>query len=299
MQLALRMTIRRGIVTCAAMLVAGCAGHDDGETTGTAAAQYAEADRVTATLEGSRPAPPVDIYVAVEGCSAQAGEKCVGGSTVRQINTTTTWLVTLDLSSLDDAAIEQANGGGTALIFLGQLGMRGPTGLATFTVEDAWRGLPDVEPPAGDAVVTIASKDGVLAAEPVDGTGESRLETASLTDFAPELVDPAWLTTRVLDHGALVAATIEGATLHADQIYVHLPDVAGPCRLPWRAQCGEGERATVRRDADRCFAPTGCVHPGGCPLYQPVCLPGYSLSAWPSLPEGCPVFVCDPAFLGP
>ncbi|HEY3817604.1 MAG TPA: hypothetical protein VGL81_10550 [Polyangiaceae bacterium] len=303
------MTISRGVVACAAVLVAGCGGQNDGEATGTAAAPYKDTDTSVHTPAGSSagtedgspspPAPPSsEIYVALGRCSVEVGLACTGGYWVREVNTQATWLVKLDLSRLEGAAIEQANGAGAALIFRGQLGASTRTGLATFSTTDAWRGLPDVSPPASDTIVAVASTDGALAMMPVNGTSDSGIESLSVAGFAPHLVDPAWLRTRVLDHGALVAGALQGATLQADQVYVHLPDAPGPCR-PSRSYCdGLDEIVTVTRDADRCLVPTGCIHPLPCPLHQPVCAPGYVLSAWPSLPGACAAFACDAAFLG-
>jgi hypothetical protein len=205
---------------------------------------------------------------------------------------------TFDVSQLPGGAIEQANGGGDALIFRGRFGPVDDRRGATFIASEAWRGLPDVESPATDPVVAIQTVDGALVAHPLNESSETVLGTLSVSGFAPPLVETTWLTSRVLAGGALVAGEVHGTTLEASQVFVRLPDRVGPCSdvLP---HCEGDEVPTFERDQDLCLVSTGCVVPRACPMYRPECAPGYVLAAWPSQPGGCLSFACDAAFLTP
>ncbi|HEY5241862.1 MAG TPA: hypothetical protein VIJ22_10365 [Polyangiaceae bacterium] len=297
------MRITRGTLACAAIVVAGCAGNGDEQVTGTGAATYEDDAPVRGSTSAqlnpssSPSGASEEIFVTLYQCAAHVGSKCIGGYWVRVVNTRRTWLVALDVSQLGSAAIEQANGGETQLILRGHVAPADePSSLATYVALEAWRGLPDVEPPGDAGVVAVGVVDGVRYARSLNGTSESPFETLAVSDFAPRLVDPAWLSARVLDHGGLVSGAVQGTTLQASQVFVHLPDTPGPC-LHWRSECGADEITTFTRDEDRCLNPTGCLVPRPCPLDLPVCPPGYVRSAWPSQPAGCPAFACDAAFL--
>jgi hypothetical protein len=75
--------------------------------------------------------------------------------------------------------------------------------------------------------------------------------------------------------------TFDGETLDATQVFVHLPDVVGPCPT-MIIRCEEGAVATYERDANRCMVPTGCVKRGFCPMYMPTCGSGCALKSWSS-----------------
>jgi hypothetical protein len=296
------MTTPQRLIACAAIVVAGCSGPDDGGMNATGA----QANKASTSVGGNRaaqpgePSPPPPAlegtFVALERCNVQIGVSCTG-YWVREVNTTVERLVALDVSQLGDDATQQADGGGNTLVFRGQLGpIEERTDMPTFVVLEAWRGLPDVATAPGLTVAVVEGRDDALWAMPVNGTAGLPIEAVSVSGVGPWLVDPAWLTSRVLAHGALVAGELQGATLHASQVFVHLPDAPGPCE-DVRLDCGNGEAPTYVRNGDRCLLPTGCIVPSPCPEYRPVCAPGYTLAEWPSQPKGCPAYACDAAFL--
>lgn len=289
------MTTPQRLIVCAAIVVAGCGGPDDGEIKATATG--ASSDMASTSGKSTPPPPSVEgTFVALERCNVQIGTSC-SAYWVREVNTAIERLVSLDVSQLGDDAIQQADGGGDTLIFRGNIdGPTEDTAPPTFVVLEAWRGLPDVSAAAGQTVALVEGMDDALWAMPVNGGAELPIEAVSVSGVGPGLVDPAWLTSRVLAHGALVAGELQGTTLQASQVFVHLPDVPGPCK-DIRVDCGPGKLPTFARNGNRCLVPTGCVAPSPCPEYRPVCAPGYVLDEWPSPPRGCAAFACDAAFL--
>src|SRR6202035_267505 len=127
--------------------------------------------------------------------------------------------------------------------------------------------------------------DGGLLVHPVNGEGAHPLDAVSVAGVTARLVDAAWLTARVVSRGALVAGHLAGEALDADQVYLRLPDVVGPCSLRL-LHCGD-DVATFDRDVNRCLVPTGCAVRGFCPQFVPSCDPGYQLVEWPSEPQAC------------
>jgi hypothetical protein len=287
-------TSKLRVIAGAALIVAGCAGHDDNEITAT----------TTAALEPSPATPfaPTDTYAVLERCAVQGEQTCVGGYWIREVNRVDglRLVSALDVSRLGTEALAQASGGGNELVVRGAFGPADRrTGLHPFLVYEAWRGLPDVGPILGDGYFTVNKDGDELFASLVNTGWEKRIGTVSVA-FAPRLVDTAWLSSRVLEHGALVAGRVEGSAfealrLDANQVYVRLPDTVGPCPME-ELFCGD-ETATYERDENRCLVPTGCATPRACPMYIPVCDPGYVLRSWASQPAACPAYACDPAFL--
>jgi hypothetical protein len=62
-------------------------------------------------------------------------------------------------------------------------------------------------------------------------------------------------------------------------------------------RCTENSIVLDERTEDRCIVQVGCVPPGICAEYLPVCAPGYTLEWWTAPPSGCPAFACDPSFV--
>ena len=236
------------------------------------------------------------VFVALGPCAVERGLTCIGGYWVREVNRAgpARLVADFDVSRLGAQVIGQTQGGGDTLIFEGRYEpvVRGEHSLA-FVATAAWRGLPDVAAPDGDSVVAITKADGGLVATPANSTSETRVESVTIQELAPPMVDTTWLTSRILEGGALVAGAIRGSTLDASQVFVHLPAGAGPCKGVL-VHCEGDETPTFARDANLCLVPTGCVARRACPLYRPVCNPGYVLSAWAGAPTGCDVFACDP-----
>lgn len=294
-------TSRLRVIAGAAILVAGCAGHDDPQVTATTTTALdpalATSNAAVASIPGA-PTPPV--FVALEspfGCE----ESCAGGFWVRELDHVTAprWVDKLDISELPRSAVAQAAGAPP-----GELLLRGTfsgaalrIGTETFHALDAWRGLPDVLAPPLDPYLVVLHVDGLLVAHVLDSAWSRVIGSVSVAGAAPPLVDTAWLTGRILEGGAVVAGRFDGWTLEAAQVFLRLPDVAGPCP-EFGYACGN-ETPTFTLGADRCLVPTGCAVRGACPEYIPACDPGYERLSWPSQPDACPAFACMPAWLDP
>jgi len=238
------------------------------------------------------------VFVVLESPNT-CEESCAGGFWVRQLNREAfpRYVSKLDFSKLSRAAIAQAAGAG-----VGELLFRGTferfeerVGADAFVVLGAWRGMPDVNPAPLDPYVTVETIDERLVAHLLNLWWERPIETVSVTGFAPPLVDTSWLSARVLSGGAIVAGRFDEASLDAAQVFVRLPDVVGPCPL-FQYYCGE-RVATYTLAPDRCLIATGCAVPRDCPEYLPGCYPGYERLSWPSQPDACPAYACQPAFL--
>jgi len=285
----------RTIAGAAILVVTSCAGHDDEQVTAT----------TTAALDPAPVTLNVPTYVTLESphgsCQNNNPLACFGGSWVREVNRVDGLRLVsrFDVSALAPLALAQATGAGK-----GELLLRGVFEArerkapgAPFFVTEAWRGLPDAQPAPLDRYFATQTINAGQFAELLNDKWVGQFATLSVTDLAPLRVDTDWLMSRVLDHGATVAGRLHGATLEATQVFLRLPDVAGPCP-EFRIRCSGGEVATFDRSVDRCLIPTGCVVPGICPLWIPRCEPGYDLVSWVTQPTGCPAFECDPSFLG-
>jgi hypothetical protein len=202
----------------------------------------------------------------------------------------------LDVSGVPRTALAQALGAESGEVVLrGQFGPA-PSGanVSAFIALEVWRGLPGVNPASSDSYSSIEKANGQLVANVLDGTEKATLETLSLSAFVPLDVDMAWLGARVLEHGALVAGRLNGTALEAEQVFIRLPDVIGPCP-DYQIDCRD-EAPTYSRDDNRCLIPTGCVVAQDCPL-DVDCRAGYRAVLWRVQPAGCASFACDPAFL--
>ena len=220
-----------------------------------------------------------------------------------------------NLSPDDEDAVRSAPTG--ELLLRGKLGpLEAQFKTRQFRVTEAYRGMPGVQNAAGESF--FRAQDRVPAincfAAPCNNEVATRLNYAPTTSFtrlsvdraALALVDKDWLARRVLAHGALVAGKfVNGAVfgagpekvLDASQVYLRVPDFAGPCPAVRLAQCPPGSTWTYTRSADRCLIPVGCVPQGICPLYVPSCAPGYQLASWRAAPSACARFACDPGFV--
>jgi len=134
----------------------------------------------------------------------------------------------------------------------------------------------------------------------------------SVNNAAAEVgfVDVAWLSFRELLtdlHGALVQGDfglvpmhpLDGfaVVLNVTKIYVSLPDPYPACVIEPPPPCAAGKVPVYKRLDTRCLQVEGCVTPGPCPLFLPGCEAGYTLREWPSAPNGCSSFACDPSFV--
>jgi hypothetical protein len=285
----------RRLITSATLLAAGCAAHGDDDM-GAAVTAVVElpptASTATSTASGS-------AYVTLESRFDTCEDAGAPGAIwVREVNgeKDARRVTRLDVSALSREALAQAARAARGeLVLQGTFSVvDGPT-AGPFVVVEAWRGLPGVDPLPEDAYLAVVRGDGHLIASELNRRWEHHsLETVALPN-PPDWLDVPWLTTRVLERGAVVAGQLDGWTLHAHQVFVHLPDVVGPCGV-YPLDCRKGI-ATFERDENRCLVPTGCATPGPCPLYLAQCDPGYLLAWWPTQPRTCLMFRCDPAFL--
>jgi hypothetical protein len=132
----------------------------------------------------------------------------------------------------------------------------------------------------------------------LDGPWGRPIKSVSTAGPLPAWVDAAWLTTRIMDHGAIVAGRFDGWTLDAAQVYLRLPDVVGPCAFERFAVHCDGEQvATYTMSDNLCQVFAGCAKPGLCPLLLARCEAGYDLVSWATQPDGCQASTCEPAFI--
>lgn len=185
-----------------------------------------------------------------------------------------------------------------------------------FVVLDAYRGMPTVTPREGDAFYQVHARTPPIAcfvapcpneiASLLNTTHEDAFDRVSVDRAALPYVDRGWLASRVETHQAVVAGAFANGqhfpggyeqVLEASQVFVHLPDTAGPCTQPSTPACGEGTIALQERTADRCLEQLACVKPALCSQITPVCASGYTLNWWTAPPNGCRTFACDPTFI--
>jgi len=248
-----------------------------------------------------------------------AGPLC-GGYFVRDVNRrgAERYVSRLDFdTSLPAEVIDDVRSApASELVLRGHLGTQ-ETRFHTrpFVVSEAFRGMPGVTPREDAAFYQVHARKPPIECfvAPCPNEIASLLNTSMATEFDRVSVDSAallwvdkgWLASRVEAHEAVAAGTLgQGAhlpggfeaVLDASQVFVRLPERIGPCRASPTQSCADGTVAVDERTADRCLMQVGCVKPGICPLFEPACAAGYTLSSWASLPNGCPAFACDPTF---
>ena len=314
------ITSKLGVIAGVAIVVAGCAGHDDQDPTATSTASLESVSAVpnadktanaTAPLELVEP-PQVtaDVYVRLVSPGVSCEESCTGDFWLQELNLEALprYVHKLDFSALPKLALGMVSGGGDGqVIFRGEFAPSGtspapvaPPGKvpSTFFVLEAWRGLPDVSAPPLDPYATVETFEGQLVAHLLDGPWGRPIKSVSTTGSLPAWVDAAWLTTRIMDHGAIVAGRFDGWTLDAAQVYLRLPDVVGPCAMErFAVHCDIGQVATYTMTDNLCEVFAGCAKPGLCPLLAERCEAGYDLVSWTSQPDACQASTCEPAFI--
>lgn len=278
------------------------------------ASQPLDSGEASADLTTTRAA-----YVALKHDLRKCAYPMCGGYWIRDLNTAgpERYVATLDysragLDTRDIAVINEAPI--ESVVMRGRLGPYiGDWEVRSLIVLDAFVGMPGIQSPGtadqfyvADPIVpprmcVVAPCNNEVATKV--NTGERREFTSySVKNAAAPFVDLDWLASRVRNHDAVVAAHFENGihypggyetVLTVSQVYVHLPEHAGPCMLHPMLVCPRGQVATFTRDDDRCVRFDECVEPGMCPMYLPVCNPGYTLQAWPAAPAGCNAYACD------
>ncbi len=217
-------------------------------------------------------------------------------------------------SGLSEAEVGKAQGAGPGeLLLRGKLGPKDRAGYRTFIVNEAYRGMPGVQPVAGEAFYKARSTGMTCITAPCLSEKASKLNLTSTARFSSysvarasrTLVDQEWLVSRIVHDDAIVAGTIvkgqmfpggRELILDASQVYLRLPEQAGPCPLMKLAACPEGQAWSFERNEDRCALPVGCIESGACAAYVPACDDGYTLQSWTGGMFACTVYACDPTF---
>ena len=243
-----------------------------------------------------------------------------GGYFVRDANKTTPeqYVYTIDFSAtgFDGPTSDKVLGAAAnEIVLYGKLSPVDPkTNVRSFKVSSAYRGMPGRSAAAGDAFFNATATHIQCVAAPCQDQSALKLNDTAKTSFShydvaaasTGFVDQVWLAARVREHGALVAASIVDGqkmaagserVLAASQVFVKLPESAGPCtKAPIHLNCAKDEVIVYQRDADRCVMPSACVKPGVCAAMVPSCDAGYSLVQWRSGPNACNASACDPTF---
>jgi hypothetical protein len=206
----------------------------------------------------------------------------------------------------------------------GELLLRGKLGpvesvhrTRAFRVTEAYRGMPGVARGAGELFYRAADRVPAINcfAAPCNNELATKLNFTATTAFtslsvdsaALAYVDTAWLSDRVLKHGALVSAKFVNGkaypagpekVLDSSQVYLRMPDVKASCPTFGMMRCPEGSTVAFTRSADRCMKPAGCVPVGKCTQVPPSCAAGYQLASWAVAPRACAQFACDVSFAG-
>jgi len=185
----------------------------------------------------------------------------------------------------------------------------------TFMVLEAFRGMPNVTPRAGDAFYQVHARRPPIAcfvapcpneiASLLNTKSEEVFDRISVDRAALPWVDKQWLASRVATHDVVAVGTlVEGENLpggvervlEASQVFVRLPEGVGPCPTTPMFLCTEGTSVLEQRTEDRCLVQVGCVPQSICPLFIAACPSGYTLTSWTAAPSGCPAYACDPSF---
>ena len=226
----------------------------------------------------------------------------------------------LDFSrtKLDAAAQDAVRAApGEELLFKARIGAADKRGQRMLLVKDAWRGMPGVAAGGQDVVYSVAARvpQKTCVAAPCNNQVATAMGSGKTTELtrvgvqraAQAFVDQEWLQNRVVYHGALVAAHVASGqkmaagaevVLDASQVWLHLPENAGPCAQPREDACSGGQVQAWDRTPDRCIEPLGCVNRGVCSMMMmPSCPAGYVAITWSSAPNGCPATACDPAWV--
>ena len=259
-------------------------------------------------------------FVTLRADMRRCAAPLCGGYFVREVNRKDAerYVSRLDFdTSMPAEAIEDVRSApATELVLRGHLGRQDSRfHTPSFVVIEAFRGMPGVTPGEDAAFYQVHARkppiDCFVApcpneiAQLLNTSMQAEFDRVSVDRAALLWVDKGWLTSRIEARGAIAAGALgEGAhypggfeqVLEASQVFLRLPERVGPCPLRATLSCAEGTVAVDERTEERCLTQVACVKQGICPLFDPACAPGYTLTSWPSAPNGCPAFACDPLF---
>jgi hypothetical protein len=205
-------------------------------------------------------------------------------------------------------ALEGAEG---EVILRGKLG---PTetrfNTRAFLVLEAFRGMPGVRAAATDSFYRVERADNIrcimapcpsLRAIKLHTTQQTLFHQVSVARASKTNVDARWMTSRITDKGALVAAAFvtrnRSTTLDAAQVFMRLPEPSQSCPRIALPSCAAGYTLSWVRNENRCLLPAACVLTVTCPQIRPYCDADYTAMAWNGGTNACPRAVCDPSWV--
>lgn len=197
------------------------------------------------------------------------------------------------------------------VVLRGKLGPTEPRfNTRAFIVLEAFRGMPGVTAATTDVFYRVERADEIRCiAAPCPSLRAIKLHTTQQTLFhevsvaraSKTNVDARWMTSRITDKGALVAAAFvtrnRVTTLDAAQVFMRLPEPSQSCPRVAIHQCAAGYTLSWARNENRCLLPTGCVRTVTCPQIRPYCDADYSATTWNGGLNACPRAVCDPTWV--
>jgi hypothetical protein len=197
------------------------------------------------------------------------------------------------------------------VVLKGKLGPAEPRfNTRAFLVSEAFRGMPGVRPAAGDLFYRVERAPEIRCiAAPCPGLRAYKLHTSAQTLFnevsvtraSKTNVDTTWMTSRIVDKDALVAAAFVTSnrvtTLDVAQVFMRLPEPSQSCPRVAIQQCAAGYTLSWARNENRCLLPAGCVRTVSCPQIRPYCDADYTAMTWNGGTNACPRAKCDPTWV--
>ena len=193
-------------------------------------------------------------------------------------------------------------------------GKLGPTethfNTRAFLVLEAFRGMPGVRAAATDSFYRVERADSIrcivapcpsLRAIKLHTTQQTLFHEVSVTRASKTNVDARWMTSRITDKGALVAAAFvtrnRSTTLDVAQVFMRLPEPSQSCPRIALPSCAAGFTLSWVRNENRCLLPAACVRTVTCPQIRPFCDADYTAMSWSGGTNACPRVVCDPSWV--
>ncbi len=264
--------------------------------------------------EGAELSATSRTYVGIRRDFRKCISPLCGGYWVHDLNRATlneVYVSGLDFTSSGLSDEDQGRvASGEEIVLRGKLGPK-ETQFNTrpFVVSEAYRGMPGRPVGAADSffkiedvnIQCIRAPCPDLSAKRVNYTAQKLFHRLDLSDAQAQLVDGAWLRKRAVEDGAITSGALvrhgEELVLEATNVFMRLPEVAGPCPLFKLTPCADGQTRSYSRTADRCIVPGACVTQHFCATVVPGCAEGYTLASWPGANGGCAAYACDPSWV--